>query len=108
MHEFKVSIVEYTSQDQPGWVRFTLNDAFGRVWSFVEKLPVVTEANLTVESIYPQSGSIACQLLSVFVASDGRRIARVDTKSPWGVESEQGVSIFEVLADQVRETDRVA
>ncbi len=86
-----VEIVRYFDDSQPGWVECELIDANGRLWSFVEKVPIVTEASLDESSVYPQPGFIACRVI-------GRAggVARVDTSLPWGVESVESETQFEV------------
>jgi hypothetical protein len=98
-----VSITEYVSDDHPGWVRCVLTDVAGRQWQFVEKAPVVSRVDLTRQSAYPQSGEIACRVLSRSADHAGRPTARIDTTDPWGVESVEGSTVFEVFVDQLRE-----
>lgn len=86
-----VQIVRYADDSQPGWVECQLTDAHGRLWSFVEKLPVVSEALLDACSAYPQTGIIACEVIGI-----AGEVARVDTTCPWGVESVEGETQFEV------------
>jgi hypothetical protein len=107
MHAVGIAITEFVSDEQPGWVRCRLTDAAGQEWQFVEKVPVVSRANLTAQSAYPQSGEIDCLVLSTSSAL-GRSVARIDTSNPWGVESVEGKTVFEVFADQLREVSGVA
>jgi hypothetical protein len=108
MKAVEVAIVEYVSEDQPGWVRCHLIDASNRTWTFLEKTPVVSSSHLVPTSQFPQPGLVACKLLSVFASPRGEQIARIDTMEPWGVESEQGTSVFEVSANLLRDVPRVA
>ncbi|HEY1304230.1 MAG TPA: hypothetical protein VGF24_11805 [Vicinamibacterales bacterium] len=52
--------------------------------------------------MYPAPGSIACRIIA---SNDGdahrRRIVIVDTDEPDAIESEDGISGFEVFADQL-------
>lgn len=100
MHELGVSITEYVSDEQPGWVRCSFVDAAGREWRFVEKVPVVSRANLTRGDSYPQPGRIRCRIISRSAAY-GRPTARIDMRDPWGIESVDGESEFEVFVDQL-------
>jgi hypothetical protein len=43
----RVEIVRYTDDHQPGFVECHLSDVAGRVWSFEEKVPVVTVEDLS-------------------------------------------------------------
>jgi hypothetical protein len=87
----KVDIVRYADDSQPGWVECHLTDAIGRRWSFVEKVPVVTAADLDASSVYPQPGVIACE-----VVGRAGGVVRIDTTRPWSVESVEGETRFEV------------
>jgi hypothetical protein len=66
------------------------------------KVPLVTDHNLVADSVYPAPGSIACRIIA---SNDGdahrRRIVIVDTDEPDAIESEDGISGFEVFADQL-------
>ena len=86
-----VQIVRYAEDSQPGWVECHLIDTHGRRWSFVEKVPVVTTAALDAVSAYPQPGFIACEVLG-----KAGGVARIDTTRPWGVESVEGETQFDV------------
>jgi hypothetical protein len=103
MDALVVSIAEYVSDNEPGWVRCTLTDVSGRQWQFVEKAPVVSRVSLTRQSAYPESGEMACRVLSRSTDDAGRLTARIDTADPWGLESVEGNTVFEVFADQLRD-----
>ena|ERR1700722_15152475 len=87
----RVQIVRFVDEADPGFVECELLDAHGRRWLFVEKGPVVTSDYLTAQDSYPRPGVIACAIL-------GRtgQIAHIDTASPWGIESTQGETKFDV------------
>ena len=59
----RVEIVRYTDDHQPGFVECRLTDVSGRVWSFEEKVPVVTDEYLDAGSRYPCVGSVGCAVL---------------------------------------------
>ncbi len=59
----RVEIVRYTDDHQPGFVECRLTDVTGRVWSFEEKVPVVTDDYLDAGSRYPCVGSVGCAVL---------------------------------------------
>jgi hypothetical protein len=103
VYAVSVQITGYVKDDFPGVVSCELSDARQRKWQFVEKVPVVSAANLTARSTYPQPGAIRCRVLSRSVDEDGRAITRIDTASPDGVESADGNTIFDVFSDQVLE-----
>ena len=103
VYAVRVQITGYVDDHFPGVVACELCDAKQRIWQFVEKVPVVSRANPTARSTYPQAGEIRCRLLSGSVDEGGRVIRRIDTASPDGVKSTDGNSIFEVFSDQVVE-----
>ena len=59
----RIQIVRYTDDHQPGFVECQLTDADGLVWSFVEKVPVVSAEYLDANSRYPRGGSVGCAVL---------------------------------------------
>jgi len=85
----------------PAVVECTLVDAAGTAHRFVEKAPIVTEADLDSGSAYPQPGVIACAVLGVRQTVGGQSVMEVDTEQPWHVESAEGLTRFEVDAAQV-------
>ncbi len=99
----RVVITRFVSADQPGWVECCLTDAWYASWTIVEKVPVVTNEPLDAESVYPQPGLIACQFISQFCDDMGRRVVTINTREPWGVESSDGTTQFEVLPDHLTE-----
>ena len=96
-----VPIVRFDDPGQPGFVELRLEDAEGRIWTFIEKVPIVTTKDLDAESSYPQDGFVACQVEGERVDSSGRRVIRVNTETPWCVEAVEGGFIFEVFAEQL-------
>jgi hypothetical protein len=103
MKGIRVLIRRYVDSASPGWVDCAFVDAFGREVRFVEKVPVVTAANPKSEGPYPQPGVIACQVLKNSQDSAGRSLATISTEKPWGVESVEGQTMFEVFSDQLVE-----
>jgi hypothetical protein len=67
----------------------------------MEKCAVVSSAALCNDSAYPQSGVIACHIISTGLDDNGREFAVVDTKQPWGINAVNGDTRFEVFADQL-------
>jgi hypothetical protein len=97
-----VTIVRYISDEpQPGIVECKLEDAHGRHWSFVEKTSIVSAEPLDAGTSYPQKGVVAAEIVGRTVDAAGREIIRVDTERPWQVESVDGVTQFEVLAESL-------
>ena len=81
----------------------SLRQNIGKVWRFIEKLPVVTERSLDGETTYPQPGVIACQIANLGHDELGREVVEIDTSTPWGVEAVDGTTRFHVFRDQLVE-----
>jgi hypothetical protein len=101
MMAVRVAITRCVDDCQPGWVECRLVDAAGKEWMFLEKIPVVSTADLRQDTPFPQPGVIACQIVARRYDADGRELVTVNTESPWGVESTSGCVLFEVAADQL-------
>ncbi|MDR6539718.1 hypothetical protein [Variovorax soli] len=86
----------------PTFVECLLIDAMGLRHRFLEKEPVVSVAEIDIESL-PAPGVIACEVESEWLDSEGRLVVRAATTRPWGVQSTEGSSSFVVLAEQLRE-----
>lgn len=98
-----IQITRYVDDSYPGFVECRFVDAAGREWLFIEKVPVVTSADLDAHSSYPQPGVIACQVIERRKVPDGHEVVTVDTEEPWHVEATSGETRFDVLADQLVE-----
>jgi hypothetical protein len=103
MKAVRVVIRKCVDPAVPGWVECTLVDAAGREVRFVEKVPVLTEADVGPDSPYPQTGMIACEVLKTRQDAEGRDLATISTMKPWGVESAEGQTEFEVPCQQLLE-----
>ena len=99
---FEIQIERYVDSAFPGFVECAFVDAHGREHRFVEKVPVVTLEALHEGSEYPRIGQVACEIESSWVADDGRALSRVTTQRPWGIESDEGVSEFELTTQVLR------
>ncbi|MBD8540812.1 hypothetical protein IFU00_00790 [Oxalobacteraceae sp. CFBP 8761] len=104
MDVLTVTIERFVDDHFPGFVECILLDSEDCSHRFVEKVPVVTTANLSLDSAYPQPGCIACVVEDEWIDERGRPLARVSTTNPWGVESTTGDTTFTVLRNQI---DRV-
>lgn len=105
VHAVRISIIRYVSDDQPGVVECQLTDITGRAWHLMEKVPIVTTADLNARSTYPQPGVIACEVLDSRGAPDGTAVVTIDTDRPWGVATIAGETRFEVAAELLTEID---
>jgi hypothetical protein len=90
---FKVTIVRYISDDpQPGIVECHLKDAHGRLWSFVEKIAIVSTEHLDAQTTYPTDGVVAGEIVWRGLDAAGREVIRLSTEQPWHVDSVEGVT----------------
>lgn len=96
-----VEITRFVDEHQPGFVECQLVDAYGKVHTFLEKGPVVSDRNLWNDSQYPCVGSIACEVVQEFQDPDGRLLASINTGRPFGIESSSGETKFVVLPSQL-------
>lgn len=60
----RISLLEITNLDQPGWVECEFNDSEGRLIRINDKLPVITDEDLWVDDEFPRLGSIACTVIT--------------------------------------------
>lgn len=95
--DLAVKIVRFVDEHQPGFVECELADIEGRIHRFIEKIPVVTRADLWSDSTYPQPGVIRCELLEMWSDAEGRQVARVSTERPWAITSTEGLHEFVVV-----------
>lgn len=93
----RFAITRYVSDDpQPGIVECEFADAHGRRWSFVVKTAIVSADWLDARTAYPQPGVIACEIAGRRRDATGRELILIDTEDPWGVQSVDGSTRFEV------------
>lgn len=104
MHAVKMMITRYVSDEpQPGIVECEMIDARGRRWIFVEKTAVVSADYLDSKSIYPRPADIAVEIVERIEDSQLGKLVRIDTDRPWGIQSVEGETRFEVLPASVVE-----
>ena len=101
----RITIARFLGEEpQPGVVECQLLDAHGRSWSFIEKTSVVSAAPLDARTAYPQPGTIAVEVLSrSHDGVTGRETVWIDTARPWGMESVEGETRFEVSPESLVE-----
>ena len=99
MPKIPIEITRFADDWQPGWVEFVLVDVRGERHHFIEKVPVVTQRDLDATSNYPVVEWVECVVLDA-VPEQGS--VRVDVSRPWGLESTEGRTEFEMAASQVR------
>ena len=99
--QLRVQIIRYVEDYFPGIVECELVDAAGRLHTFVEKGPVVSDEWPGPEDSYPKGGVIRCEILEQWYDQDGRDLVRVTTEQPDHVETKEGIKEFIVLSSQV-------
>jgi len=96
-----VQIVRFVEEHQPPIVACELVDAAGSHHTFIDKVAGFSSQWLPADSAYPQPGTIRCHVLAHWQDDTGRRLVRVSTERPDGIESTEGVSEFVVLSSQI-------
>ncbi len=99
----RITITRFVNDSFPGFVEGQLTDAHGRMWTFVDKGPVLTNDYLDANSPYPLPGVIACEVVTTRREPDGREVVTIDTERPWHVETAAGETRFDVRPDQLTE-----
>lgn len=101
-----ISAIEYISSDSyPDWVRCRFEDVYGRLWSIFEKVPVVTSHGFDETTPLPHPAYVAVCILKRYLDAQGREVVTVDTDAIWGIETEDGASVFDVFGSQVVESE---
>lgn len=101
MDAVSVTIQGFFDDSFPGFVACLLVDADGNERHFVDKAPVLGPPDLSFDSVFPQPGHIACAVRDEWIDGRGRKLVRVCTSQPWGLESTAGETYFTVLRDQI-------
>ena len=101
MDVLPVTIERFVDDDFPGLVECVVVDSDDCSHRFDEKAPLVSTANLSLDSAFPQPGCIACVVEGDWADERGRQLVRVNTTNPWGIESTAGDTTFTVLHDQI-------
>lgn len=104
MNRLAIQIERFVDEHFPGFVECAFTDSEGMRHEFIEKVPVVSGANLNAESDYPQPGHLACIIEGTWLDKEGRRVVRVNTEKPWSVETATGLTRFAVYEAQISST----
>jgi hypothetical protein len=103
MNYLSVKITGLVSDDFPGFVEIQFNDSNGKTHTFVEKLLVVEDKDyLTLQGPYPRGGMIACEIVQENISNN---TVLIDTAKPWGIETQEGQTIFTVATTLITERD---
>jgi len=82
-----IRITGFADAAQPGWVWCELEDASGKVFRFIEKIPVVTCEELWADSQYPRDGLVECDLIAIRDDPVRGRLATVSIAVPTTLDS---------------------
>ena len=99
--DLRVDIVRFVDDRFPGFVECLFTDAYGRDHLLIEKVPMLTEKVLWVDSQYPQSGHLRCQILSRSKNIAGEALVGITIALPDGLETLDGVSEFTIFESQL-------
>jgi hypothetical protein len=103
MTAVRMTITRMVDESFPGWVECELVDADGRTWKFEEKIPVVSAEQIWTDSQFPIETTVDCTVVGKRADPVGRHVVSIDLARPWGIESLEGNSRFEVLCEQINE-----
>lgn len=97
-HLLKVQVTHLVDEAFPGFVECQFQDVEGCKHAFIEKLPIVSARDTWPTSEdFPFIGYIACVVGERMTGEDGRLIAKIDTATPWSIESQGGNTRFRVF-----------
>ena len=101
----RAQIIRRVTDDFPGFVECRFADMLGREWSVIEKLPVLTNADLRSNSQFPLPVLIACEVVAGGQDDAGREIAEITTMTPFSIEATDGTTCFQLFAEQLQVTN---
>jgi hypothetical protein len=101
-----ITVTEYIKSDTfPDWVRCRFEDAYGKEWTILEKVPVITPDGFDETTPLPYQTHVAVVVLKTIQDADNREVATIDTDKIWGIWTEDGSWEFDVLKTQIVEID---
>lgn len=96
-----VTIERFLEKGQPGWVETSVNDAWNKTHLFIDKSVIFSELYLDVESLYPQAGVLACEVIKEWIDQNGRNIVTVTTERPYDVATTEALYEIDLLEEQL-------
>jgi len=96
-----VQIVRYEDNHNPGWVAWEFQDAEGRLYTIVEKVPMFANKHLDATSVYPLPAVVRCEVVNRWQDKGGKEFVQISIAKPDSVESTEGLSEFVVLPSQL-------
>ena len=97
----RIQIVRFVDAGFPGFVAAEFSDAAGIKHSIIDKVPVIGLPGMWADSVYPQPGFAACELLCEQRDDEQRNLARITIALPWGLVATDGQTEFTVLRSEV-------
>lgn len=101
MKAIKILITSFIDDHQPGFVECKFYDALNKEHIVQDKVPIVTDKYLDANSEYPQDGIIACEIVKQWDDENGKTIFTVTTSKPWGVDTIEGLTEFNLFEEQL-------
>jgi hypothetical protein len=99
--QLAVQIVRFVDDAFPGWVACEFVDAHGSTHTFIDKVPIFSDMVLDAASVYPQPGTVGCEIVARWKDASGGELLRISTAKPWWITSIEELSEFVVLSSQV-------
>jgi hypothetical protein len=85
----------------PGLVEVAFTDAAGTRRSFVDKVPIFDDADrIQPDGSFPVAVYVDCEVLATD-NQNGREVVTITTQRPWSLETQEGLSEFQVLPQQL-------
>ncbi|RFS14450.1 hypothetical protein [Emticicia sp. C21] len=103
MKAFKVEIIRFADNSQPGFIEARFKDAWDIEHVVIDKVPVLTLEDLDENSDYPKEGVVACEILKKWEDANGRTILTIDTEKPWGIYTIEELTRFDLLEEKLVE-----
>ena len=101
-----VTAFEYIhTGSHPDRVRCRFEDAYGKAWTLEEKVPVVTPHGFDENTPLPHPANVAVRIVNTYRDTRNREVVTVDTNAVWGIETEDGESVFDVFSFQIIESE---
>lgn len=100
MAAIMATVTRVTDSDFPGWVELQFSDAAGCQHVIVEKVPVVFAGDFD-EADLPMLIALPCVVVRTRVDPVLGQVAEIDTSKPYGIESVDGRTRFEVRCAQL-------
>lgn len=105
----RVKVIDYISDDFPGFVRSEFSDIEGNLHTIEEKVPVLSDQDWNENTAYPFWTLVPGQILErraeISTTKTGkevkRNIVKISLEKPWGIYDTNNETIFEVFDGDV-------